>query len=214
MIRNIWRRSAPWLILAALGLGVRTAPSQTNPDMKHEPTGTLQVDMRKLWEDHVSWTRMYIVSATSNLPDKAATLDRLLRNQDDIGNAVKPFYGDSAGRKLTELLKDHIRIAGEVVDAAAKSDNAKVQDASKRWTANADQIAVFLSGANPANWPVDDLKKMLHTHLDLTTQEATAYLKKDWKGSIETYDKVHDQALMMADALSSGIMKQFPQKVM
>jgi hypothetical protein len=155
MIRNIWRRSAPWLILAALGLGVRTAPSQTNPDMKHEPTGTLQVDMRKLWEDHVSWTRMYIMSATSNLPDKAATLDRLLRNQDDIGNAVKPFYGDSAGQKLTELLKDHIRIAGEVVDAAAKSDNAKVQDASKRWTANADQIAVFLSGANPANWPVE-----------------------------------------------------------
>ena len=146
--------------------------------------------MRKLWVDHVSWTRMYIISATSNLPDKSATLDRLMQNQDDIGNAVKPFYGDSAGRRLTELLKEHIRIAGEVVDAAAKSDKPKVEEASKRWGTNADRLATFLAAANPANWKIDDLKKMLHEHLDLTTKEVTAYLGKDWKQSIEMYDKV------------------------
>ncbi|HTG84105.1 MAG TPA: hypothetical protein VL853_04820, partial [Gemmatimonadales bacterium] len=137
---------------------------------------------------------------------------RLMKNQDDIGNAMKTFYGDTAGQKLTGLLKDHIRIAGELVDAAAKSDKPKVEDASKRWGQNADQLAMFLASANPANWKLDDLKTMLHQHLDLTTKEVTAYLGKDWKGSIDAYDKVRDQALEMADALSSGIMKQFPQK--
>lgn len=208
MTVTTWRRGLAWFALAAIAVSI-PAPAQMHP----EPSGKLQVDMRKLWDDHVSWTRMFIVSAASNLPDKGSTLERLLKNQEDIGTAIKPFYGDTAGRKLTELLKDHIRIAGEVVDAAAKSDNPRVEDASKRWKANADQIATFLSGANPAHWPVADLKQMLRDHLDLTTQEATAYLRKDWKGSIEAYDKARDQALMMADALSSGIMKQFPQKV-
>jgi hypothetical protein len=209
MTATTWRRGSAWLALTAIAFTL-PAPAQMSP----EPHGTLQVDMRKLWEDHVSWTRMYIVSATSNLPDKGPTLDRLMKNQEDIGNAIKPFYGDTAARKLTDLLKEHIRIAGEVVDAAAKSDNPRVEDAAKRWNANGDQIATFLSGANPAHWPVNDLKKMLRDHLDLTTQEATAYIRKDWKGSIEAYDKAREQVLMMADALSSGIMKQFPQKVM
>ena len=204
--RTIYRAAVP--VAIALAAWTTSAPAQMNSGSE----GTLQVDMRKLWEDHVSWTRMYIISATGNLPDKTVTLDRLMKNQDDIGNAVKPFYGDSAGRKLTELLKDHIRIASEVVDAAARSDKVKVEDASKRWGLNADQLAMFLAGSNPANWKVDDLKTMLHEHLTLTTREVTAYLGKDWKGSIEAYDKVRDQALMMADALSSGIMKQFPQK--
>src|SRR5678815_2469589 len=71
----------------------------------------LRNDMRKLWEDHITWTRLYIVSAAANLPNKDATAQRLLQNQTDIGNAIKPFYGDAAGVKLTGLLKDHILIA-------------------------------------------------------------------------------------------------------
>src|SRR4029450_10379347 len=96
----------------------------------------LRRDMRKLWEDHVTWTRLYIVEAVSDLPGKDATAQRLLKNQDDIGNAVKPFYGDAAGTKLTELLNDHIKIATEIVDAAKKSDEAKKTEAGGRWTAN------------------------------------------------------------------------------
>src|SRR5581483_9771122 len=119
--------------------------------------------MRVLWEDHVAWTRLYIVSAVAGLPDTDATLNRLLQNQTDIGNAVAGFYGNDAGTKLTALLKDHIAIAGELVAAAKTGDNAKVTDASARWYANADDIATFLAGANPA-WPVATLKDMMKTH--------------------------------------------------
>ena len=61
----------------------------------------LRDSMDKLWEDHVTWTRLYIVSAAANLPDKDATAQRLLQNQTDIGNAIKPVYGDAAGEKST-----------------------------------------------------------------------------------------------------------------
>ena len=173
---------------------------------------TFNADMRKLWEDHITWTRLYIVSALGGLPDKDATAQRLLQNQTDIGNAIKPFYGDAAGTKLTALLRDHILIAAELIDAAKAGDKAKQDDATKRWFANADDIATFLNGANPKSWPLADAKKMMHDHLNLTTEEVVAHLKQDWAGSIASYDKVHLQILHMADMLSSGIETQFPNK--
>jgi hypothetical protein len=168
--------------------------------------------MDKLWEDHVTWTRLYIVSAAANLPDKDATAQRLLQNQIDIGNAVKPVNGDAAGEKLTGLLNDHITIATEIIDAAKAGDTAKKDEAANRWKTNADEIATFLSKANPKNWPADEMKKMMQEHLDLTTNEVVARLQGDWAADIAAYEKVHEQILEMADMLSGGILKQFPNK--
>jgi len=167
--------------------------------------------MRKLWEDHITWTRMYIVSAAADLPDQSATAGRLLQNQVDIGNAVKPFYGDVAGEQLTALLNDHILIAAALIDAAKAGDTAAFNDANTRWYANADEIATFLSTANPENWPVDEMKAMMHTHLDVTLQEAAARLNGDFAADIAAYDQVHTDILKMADMLSDGIINQFPK---
>ena len=168
--------------------------------------------MRKLWEDHITWTRVFIMSAVGDLPDKAAATDRLLQNQVDIGNAIKPYYGDAAGDKLTMLLKEHITTAAEIVAAAKAGDKAKQDDATKRWFANADQIADFLSGANPKNWPQAEMRSMMHDHLNLTTKEVVARLQGDWAGDIKAYDDVHQQILHMADGLSMGIINQFPKQ--
>jgi hypothetical protein len=172
----------------------------------------LRNTMRKLWEDHITWTRVFIISAAGDLPDKAMATDRLLQNQVDIGNAVKPYYGDAAGEKLTALLKEHITTAADVMTAAKAGDTAKLQDANKRWFANADAIAAFLSNANPKNWPNAEMKAMMHEHLNLTTAEVQARLKGDWAADIAAYDRVHEQILRMADMLSAGIISQFPKK--
>jgi hypothetical protein len=169
--------------------------------------------MRKLWEDHITWTRMFIVSAGTvegNLPDLQPTVDRLLQNQTDIGNAIKPFYGDAAGSHLTDLLRDHILTAADLLAAAKAGDNDAVAAASARWYANADEIATFLSSANPKQWPADEMKAMMKDHLDLTLEEAVARLHGDYAGDIAAYDKVHLEILEMADMLSAGIIAQFP----
>ena len=129
-----------------------------------------------------------------------------------FGNAIKPYYGDAAGDKLTALLKEHITTAAEVVAAAKANDSAKLADANKRWFANADQIADFLSGANRKNWPQAEMRSMMHEHLNLTTNEAVARLHGDWAGDVAAYDAVHQQILHMADGLSMGIINQFPKK--
>src|SRR5690349_14946830 len=203
------RRLCAVLLLMLLVFGRAAFPSATKSNAEENPkSAALQIAMRKLWEDHITWTRVFIISAAADLPDKDAATQRLLQNQVDIGNAIKPYYGDAAGDKLTALLKEHITTAAEVVAAAKASDKAKLDDANKRWFANADQIADFLSGANPKSWPAADMRKMMHEHLDLTTAEAVARLKGDWAGDIAAYDKVHEQILQMADMLSAGIVKQ------
>jgi len=171
----------------------------------------LQSAMRKLWEDHITYTRNYIISALATLPDADAVAQRLLKNQEDIGNAIKPYYGDAAGQKLTALLKDHITVATEVVKAAKGSNNAQLDAAQKKWSANGKEIAAFLSGAN-SNWPKGEMESMLQKHLDLTTGEVVARLKQDWEADIRSYDNGHAHMLMFADMLSDGIEKQFPEK--
>jgi hypothetical protein len=178
------------------------------------PAGqSLKLAMRKLWEDHITWTRVFIISALADLPDKAAATDRLLQNQVDIGNAIKRFYGDAAGTKLTGLLKDHIVIAADIVAAAKGGDTEKLNASKAKWTANADEIASFLSAANPKNWPAPEMKAMMRDHLAATTAELEARLNKDWAADVKAYDRVHDQIVSMSDALSDGIIKQFPAKV-
>ena len=168
--------------------------------------------MRKLWEDHITWTRLFIVSATANLPDLQATTDRLLQNQTDIGDAIKPFYGDGAGTQLTALLRTHILTAADLLAAAKAADTTKLQQAKTDWYANADDIAAFLSKANPRQWSVSDMKAMMRTHLDLTLDEAVAHLEGRYADDVAAYDRVHDEILQMADMLSSGIEHQFPKR--
>jgi hypothetical protein len=190
-----------------------SAPAPVSVTVESSTKGAALHDaMRKLWEDHVTWTRLFIVSALGDLPDKGATTDRLLQNQVDIGNAIKPYYGDAAGEKLTALLKTHITTAAELVAAAKANDTAKMTEANKRWYTNADEIAAFLSGANPKSWPPAEMKQMMHEHLDLTTAEVVAHLKGNWADDVAAYDKIHSQILQMADMLTAGIINQYPAK--
>jgi hypothetical protein len=138
--------------------------------------------------------------------------ERLLRNQDDIGNAVKPFYGDEAGNQLTQLLRDHIMGAVDILTAAKAGDTSGMNAAVEAWRVNADDIATFLNSANPDNWPLEDLKAEMQMHLDLTLQEAQARLGGDFEADIAAYDQVHEHILRLADILSDGIIAQFPDR--
>ncbi len=172
---------------------------------------SLKLAMRRLWSDHVVYTRCYIVSALAGLQDAQATAARLLKNQEDIGNAIVPFYGKAAGDKLAELLKEHITIAVELVDAAKTGDQNKFADADKRWTTNANQIASFLAGANP-NWPEKDVTDLLSLHLKITKEEAVARINKKWEEDIKKFDEIYTEIMVLADALADGVVKQFPDK--
>lgn len=172
---------------------------------------TFREAMQKLWNDHVVWTHEYIVSVLNDIPNAKNAAERLLKNQDDIGAAIVPYYGKAAGDGLTKLLRDHILIAVDLVDAVKNNNKDKITVSSKKWKENAQEIAAFLSKANPY-WPEQVLQAMLNKHLELTTNQVVAHFNKQWKEDVSFYDQIRQQATEMANALSQGIIQQFPQK--
>jgi hypothetical protein len=208
-------QAVPVAVLGALLIaGGCSTDSPMRSSMVETPSSQVQFQnaMRKLWEDHITWTRLFIVSDVSNLPDLGPTTQRLLQNQSDIGEAVKPFYGDAAGDELTALLRGHILGAAALLEAAKSGNQTALTSASGAWYANADSIAGFLSAANPDNWELSHMKAMMKEHLDLTLGEAVDRLHGDYASEIAAYDEIHEQILGMADMLSNGIIAQFPSK--
>ena len=184
--------------------------SSMNMDCITQSMQSLHDEWRSLWEQHVQWTRMTILSAAFSLPDASATTARLLRNPSDMGAVMRVFYGDAVANQFTRLIQDHLLIANKLVAAAKAGDTASAAQLEQQWYANADEIAHFLAGINPY-WQEAAVRDMLHMHLALTKAEAVAILSGEYQKSIMLYDQIEQQALGMADALSSGIIAQFPQ---
>ncbi|WP_420491006.1 glycosyltransferase [Neobacillus drentensis] len=170
-----------------------------------------KADMRVLWMEHSLWTDKYIVSTLAGLEDQEKILARLLRNQDDIGNAIKPYYGEAAGNKLGQLLREHILLAGKVTAAAKSGNQVDFKKYNAQWFKNADDITNFLTAANP-HYNKKELNGMMYMHLKLVTEIVVARLKKDWDADIAAFDKNEAHLLHMADFLADGIIKQFPNK--
>jgi hypothetical protein len=188
--------------------GSNAAPTQS----ANTKASALHDNMRTLWQDHGTWIRLIIVSLADNSPDLQVTQDRLLANQTDIGNAIKPYYGADAGSKLTALLQQHITTAAGVLKAAKTGNAAEVDQAKAAFYANGNQIAEFLHNANPGNWPLDATQNMMKTHLDQVVEMGSDELTHRYAESVGVWNAYRDHILAMADTLSNGIMKQFPDQ--
>jgi hypothetical protein len=199
----------------------------------------VRLALRQLWSDHVIWTRLYIIEAIDRTPISAhlvgiagnpvgdlatalggaisilsaadAAAVRLLKNQEDIGDAIKPYYGDDAGAGLTKLLKEHILVAVNLVEDAKSGNQDKFAADDKKWDDNIREIARFLSGANPA-WPEADVYDLLNQHLQLTKGEVVARLNKNWAADVKAFDDIYAEAMVIADTLYDGLVAQFPDR--
>lgn len=171
-----------------------------------------KAEMRYLWADHATWTRDVIVGLLDQTPDANDALARLLQNQVDIGNAIKPYYGEAGGQALTDLLTEHIVVVGDLLVAARDGDTDGFNTAHAAWYQNGDDISVFLNTANPDHWKLDPMKAHMKHHLDLTLEEAVAHLEGRHDDEVQAYDDVFEQLMGLADTLADGIAKQFPEK--
>jgi hypothetical protein len=178
---------------------------------KGDPKVEFRATMQKLWSDHMQWTYATVDAFFHNPKALDAQLNRLLQNQKDLGAAIVPVYGQAAGDQLTKLLTTHIQQAVPVLTAAKNNDQPGLKKALDDWYANAREIADFLSKANP-NWKQEDMRSMMKTHIDQTTAYSVDLLKDDYTSAVKKYDEANNHMKLMADELSAGIIKQFPNK--
>jgi len=199
-----------FLLLPTLLAG--NSAQQTDADQPKVDQQAHRNKMHRLWENHGNWTRLFITSTLGELEYRDPTRSHLLENQQNIGKALKPFYGDEAGEQFTALLEAHVQIAGEMLQAAKNADAAAFEDTVDQWYANADQLAEFLHEINPGHWQLAETKTMFREYLDLTLELAIARWSGDLAADAAATDKMRARAAMIADMFSEGIIKQFPDR--
>lgn len=165
-------------------------------------------ELRKLWEQHIMWTRSFIISTASDLPDLELVTQRLMRNPVDMANVLRPFYGDKNADTFQRLLTEHLSIAGDLVNAAKAGDTVKATELEKKWYKNADEIASFMAEIN-LYWNKQKWQDFLYDHLKMTEEEASLRLNKEYAEDIKIYDSIEKEALQMADYMTNGIIQQF-----
>lgn len=205
------------LLTVLFSVFAMTSCNNDDDNMRLEPHQTasyaaLNNAMHKLWSDHMVWTYATVDAFFHDQASLNGKLTRLLQNQQDIGNAIKPYYGNEAGDMLAALLTEHIELAVPVLTAAQNGDNDALGTALEDWYANADDIAHFLSGANPENWPNAEMEHMMAMHIDQTVDYSVKLLQNDTEAAIASFDEAFAHMMEMADDLSMGIAKQFPHK--
>lgn len=164
--------------------------------------------IRKLWSQHIYWTRFFIISTAEELPDLKYVTDRLLKNPEDFANILKKFYGEKKAEEFKKLLTEHLNIAGELVNADKEKNTEKADILRKKWYANADDIAKFLSSIN-SYWCEQKWNEMMYSHLSMTEKEAEFRLKKEYLIDIEIFEFIEKEALEMGDYMTCGIICQF-----
>jgi hypothetical protein len=165
--------------------------------------------IRRLWIEHVLWTRFFIISTAFDLPDLPFVTERLLQNPVDFAQVLRKFYGEQTAAQFQQLLTDHLLIAAALVNALKAGDAAQIEEQRNLWYANAEDIAYFLAGINSCFWNALVWKELLFEHLALTEQEAVLVLSGQYEESIRIYDRIQAEALEMADLMTCGIIKQF-----
>ena len=169
----------------------------------------LQRHMDSVWEQHIMWTRMFLISVAENLADLEPTKARLLENPKDVANLFEKFYGSNIASTIQNLIKEHLVIGGDLI-VALKNGNQKLADElNKKWYKNADEIAIAFSSINPF-YPREAVQKMFYEHLKLTSDEVSARLRKDYSADIKAFDIVQKEILKMSKFFVDGIVKQFP----
>ncbi|MCL2402393.1 MAG: LysM peptidoglycan-binding domain-containing protein [Oscillospiraceae bacterium] len=194
------------------GENFRMMLGHQNPAASPNPAKQIGLinDMRLKWSQHVYWTRMLLLSIAHRLNDLDAVTSRLMQNPSDIADVFAEYYTPDVAETIAALLTEHLQIGSALITALRDGDHARVDALNREWYANADKMAEAFSSMNPY-YEKQAMREMLHDHLKLTTQEVAMRLAGNYPADIKAFDAVETEALAMADAFTSGIIRQFPQ---
>lgn len=166
--------------------------------------------MRLRWSQHVYWTRMLLISIAERLKDVDAVTARLMRNPNDIAGIFADYYSTDVAGTISQLLSEHLQIGAALITALRDGMTAQADALDHQWYVNADKMSNAFGAINPY-YKQEEMREMLYRHLDLTKQEVAMRLAGNYPADISAFDAVETEALMMADAFSSGLIRQFPQ---
>jgi hypothetical protein len=202
-------------LLAAFALAAPGYASAAAPAAATVPTKVAETQdaLRDLWIGHVFWVRDVVEAIMASDAARAKTAEKqVVDNAKAIAGAIEPFYGKPASDQLFNLLAGHWGAISAYLDATVAGEATDQVTAQQKLVANAGEIATFLSGANPKNWPVDTLRGLLTAHGAHHVQQIQQLKAKHYDQEAQTWTAMKDHMYEIADALAGGLAAQFPDK--
>ena len=200
--------------VAVVAIGAIPAPSaasNTSAYVNDSPALKARLEMRRLWSDHAALTHAYMVSAAGGLPDTEALARRMQQNADDIAGTLALYYSDGAGARLGTLFRTHAMLFTDAVTMAKKNEKDEMSSVQDKLELNGREAVAFLCSLNP-NWDEATLRAEFEEHVNHENDELTARVSQDWPGDLTAWGDAQNQILKLADMLSAGIERQFPDR--
>lgn len=204
------------ILLVSAMLLLTTSPSVAKEKVKVMKESTQAVELREalrdLWTGHIFWVRNFVLATKMGEADAAKVAEEnVVKNARAIADSMIPFYGKPAADKLFGLLAEHYGAIKVYMATAYAADKAAKDAAADKIKNNANEIATFLSSANP-NWPKETLVSLLFAHGGHHMAQIDDFAKKDYASEAQTWETMKNHMYVIADALGKGIVKQFPKK--
>lgn len=175
-------------------------------------TQELKLTLRELWAGHIFWVRNVVLSTRYGDPEAAKVAeDQVVKNAMDIAGSISPYYGKEASDKLFSLLAGHYGAIKEYMNASFAGNKVARDTAVEMLKKNADDIAAFLSSANP-NLKKETLLSALVAHGGHHIAQIEAIASKDFASEAKTWPAMKAHVYVIADVLADGLAKQFPMK--
>lgn len=203
-------------VTAALGLNTIGCSRSTDETPSQEPSAAskdaLQDEMRLLWTQHAAWTRTLLVETLAGSSSTPHAKVRLREVHADLGDAVRPYFGDESADELTDLLEAESAAAIKLFESAQAQDQAAVTEATIEWRAQSRAIAELFANQS-TSWDQEALRKTFDAHIDTTLAQVSARLEGDWAADIRAFDQLEDRNVVIADAITQGLAEAFPEQV-
>lgn len=172
----------------------------------------LAKNLNKIWSDNLIWTHNYIVAFVSGSPDSPDAARRILKNNEETANIFAEYYGNNIGIKFFNLLTRRSEIISDMVLSAKSGDNLKFNSGLKKLNENSKETAEFLNSINSVYFKKSEILNAVDDYNNSMVNLINARVKNNWDDYNFEFDKARDEALFIADKISNGINRHFPEK--
>lgn len=206
------RQSMAVLVLALVGLVGCAHEPRAVGDANPASVADTKAALRDLWAGHIFWIRNVVLdNATNNPAARDVAEKEVVANAKQIASTITPFYGEAASEKLFTLLAGHYGAVKEYSEATVAGSKRQQDAALAHYVSNTDEIAAFLSGANPY-LPEDTVRGLIAAHGAHHVAQITQFQEKDYAREAQTWQVMQQHVYVIADALTMALVKQFPSK--
>lgn len=175
-----------------------------------EPSGFTvgkEASMRKLWNDHIVWTRQYMISEMNNLPDKEAVLTRLRANARSISEEMSELHPSVDEQTMVSMLDSTVLFVTKLIfETNVGGTRTGAYETKEVLMKLMDRMALYLNSVNEG-WKLPEMKMLLQGYLNETHNEILARKNQIWDADIAAYDRLNNHVLKIADAFASGTIQ-------